>query len=67
MAMRNTLSDRDRFVSSYRSVNDTVVFDCVMSDDVTIRNTKQTLTYKTAPSTVRGNKRSDAELRRSFR
>jgi hypothetical protein len=67
MTMRNTLNDRDFFVAAYRAVNDQTVFNSLMSDDVTIKNTRQQLTAKTAPVTKLGNRRSDSELRRSFR
>lgn len=68
MAMRNTLSDRDIFVNSLRAASDLKAFDRSMSDDMTVKSTKQTLTAKTAPSTVRPirDRLTNEELRRLF-
>ena len=65
MAMRNTLTDRDHFVASGRAEYDRKVFDRTMSDDVAVKNTKQVLTAKTAPVTVRP-RREDRDLRNAF-
>jgi hypothetical protein len=67
MAMRNNLSDRDHFVASGRAEYDRKVFDRTMSDDVVVKSPKLAHTAKTAPTTVRGNRRSDEELRWAFR